>query len=56
MHLKIKNIKVFSFEPSFQNLSILSKNVGINNLSNKISISFFSTENNNKVPFFSSVL
>ena len=52
---KINNIKVFSFEPSFQNLSILSKNVGINNLSNKISILPFSlTENNNKVPFFSS--
>lgn len=52
---KIKNIKVFSFEPSFQNLSILSKNVGINNLSNKISILPFSlTENINKVPFFSS--
>ena len=52
---KIKNIKVFSFEPSFQNLSILSKNVGINNLSNKISIlPFLLTENNNKVPFFSS--
>ena len=54
---KINNIKVFSFEPSFQNLSILSKNVGINNLSNKISILPFSlTENNNKVPFFSSEL
>jgi len=35
---KYKNIKVHSFEPSTNNLRILSRNVSINNLSNKIII------------------
>ncbi len=38
---KYKNIKVFSFEPSTSNLRILSRNISINNLQNKIIISQF---------------
>ncbi len=33
-----KNISIFSFEPSTSNLRILSRNISINNLHNKISI------------------
>jgi len=36
--LKFKNISVVSFEPSFNNLPILSRNIFINNLQNKITI------------------
>ncbi|MDB9978951.1 FkbM family methyltransferase [Candidatus Pelagibacter sp.] len=36
--LKFKNINVVSFEPSFNNLPILSRNIFINNLQNKITI------------------
>ena len=36
--IKHKNIRVYSFEPSFLNLYSLSKNVFINKLSNKISV------------------
>ena len=35
---KFKNIKVISFEPSTSNLRILSRNISINSLSNKINI------------------
>ena len=51
----IDKIKVYSFEPSFNNLSILSKNISINNLNEKIFIMPFSiTENKESRPFFSS--
>ena len=36
--LKFRNINVVSFEPSFNNLPILSRNIFINNLQNKITI------------------
>ena len=36
--LKFKNISVISFEPSSSNLRILSRNISINNLQNKIKI------------------
>ncbi len=36
-----KNIKVYSFEPSTSNLRILSRNISINNLENKILINQF---------------
>ncbi len=35
---KFNNIKIISFEPSHSNLPILSRNISINNLSDKISI------------------
>ncbi len=35
---KHKNIKVYSFEPSTSNLRILSRNISINNLENKVMI------------------
>ncbi len=38
---KHKNIKVYSFEPSFNNLVILSRNIDMNNLSKKIFICQF---------------
>ena len=38
---KIDNIKIFSFEPSTSNLRVLSRNIFLNNLSEKISISQF---------------
>ena len=51
----IDKIKVYSFEPSFNNLSILSKNISINNLNNKVFIMPFSvTENKESKPFFPS--
>ena len=37
----IDKIKVYSFEPSFNNLSILSKNISINNLNKKVFICHF---------------
>ena len=40
-HKKIDNIKIFSFEPSTSNLRVLSRNIFLNNLSEKISISQF---------------
>ena len=36
-----KDIKVISFEPSTSNLRVLSRNISINNLSDKISINQF---------------
>jgi len=36
---KHKNIKVYSFEPSTSNLRVLSRNISINNLENKVMIS-----------------
>ena len=45
-----KNLKVFSFEPSFLNLGILSRNISINNLTNKVSI--FQLPLSNKSNFF----
>ena len=36
-----KNIKIYSFEPSTSNLRILSRNISINDLSDKISIAQF---------------
>jgi FkbM family methyltransferase len=36
-----KNIKIYSFEPSTSNLRILSRNISINNLENKITINQF---------------
>ena len=36
--VKKNNIKIISFEPSSLNLNLLSKNISINNLSNRISI------------------
>mgnify|MGYP001160991673 FL=1 len=36
-----KHIKIYSFEPSTSNLRILSRNISINNLSDKISIAQF---------------
>ena len=51
----IDKIKVYSFEPSFNNLSILSKNISINNLNNKVFIMPFSvTENKESKLFFPS--
>ena len=38
---KINNIKIYSFEPSTSNLRVLSRNIFLNNLSEKISISQF---------------
>ena len=39
--LKYKNIKIYSFEPSSSNLRILSRNISINNLQDKIFINQF---------------
>ena len=39
--LKYKNIKIYSFEPSSSNLRILSRNISINNLHDKIFINQF---------------
>ena len=51
----IDKIKVYSFEPSFNNLSILSKNISMNNLNEKIFIMPFSvTEKKESRPFFPS--
>ena len=51
----IDKIKVYSFEPSFNNLSILSKNISINNLNEKIFIMPFSvTEKKESRLFFPS--
>ena len=36
--MNFKNIEVISFEPSTSNLRILSRNISINNLENKIKI------------------
>ena len=41
---KYKNSKIISFEPSTSNLRVLSRNISLNNLSNKISI--------NQLPLF----
>ena len=38
---KIDNIKIYSFEPSTSNLRVLSRNIFLNNLNKKISISQF---------------
>lgn len=43
--LKHKNIEVISFEPSTSNLRILSRNISINNLENKIKINQFPLSN-----------
>ena len=52
---RIDKIKVYSFEPSFNNLSILSKNISINHLNEKIFIMPFSvTEKKENRSFFSS--
>ena len=40
-----KDIKVISFEPSTSNLRVLSRNISINNLSDKISINQFAWVN-----------
>tara|TARA_Y100000816_G_scaffold292266_1_gene286674 strand:+ start:1133 stop:1870 length:738 start_codon:yes stop_codon:yes gene_type:complete len=43
------NIKIISFEPSLSNLNILSKNISLNRLNNKIDIAQFAlTEDTNK--------
>lgn len=42
---KYQNLQVVSFEPSTQNLSILSRNISINNLQEKISICPFALTN-----------
>jgi len=42
---KFDNIKIYSFEPSTSNLRILSRNIYLNNLSEKISISQFPLTN-----------
>jgi len=43
--LKFKNIEVVSFEPSTSNLRVLSRNISINNLENKIKINQFPLTN-----------
>ena len=43
--IKYKNIEVISFEPSTSNLRILSRNISINNLENKIKINQFPLSN-----------
>ena len=43
--VKFKNINVISFEPSSSNLRILSRNISINNLENKIKICQFPLSN-----------
>lgn len=43
--LKHPNLKIIAFEPSFNNLPILSRNIYINNLSNKISINQYPLTN-----------
>lgn len=43
--LKYKNIQVISFEPSTSNLRILSRNISINNLEEKININQFPLSN-----------
>ena len=46
--IKFNNIKVYSFEPSTSNLRVLSRNISINNLYNKIIINQFPLTNTNK--------
>lgn len=46
--IKFNNIKVYSFEPSTSNLRVLSRNISINNLYNKILINQFPLTNKNK--------
>ena len=46
--IKFNNIKVYSFEPSTSNLRVLSRNISINNLYNKILINQFPLTNTNK--------
>ena len=46
--LKHKNIEIFSFEPSSSNLRVLSRNMSINNLQNKININQFPLTNKDK--------
>ena len=46
--IKFNNIKVYSFEPSTSNLRVLSRNISINNLYNKIFINQFPLTNTNK--------
>ena len=46
--LKHKNIEIFSFEPSSSNLRVLSRNISINNLQNKININQFPLTNKDK--------
>jgi len=49
-----KNIKIFSFEPSFNNLSILGENISINHLHDKITICPIAINfNKNKQIYFS---
>jgi len=43
--LKYENIEVISFEPSTSNLRVLSRNISINNLQNKIKINQFPLSN-----------
>ena len=43
---KHKNITVYSFEPSTSNLPILSRNISLNNLSNKVNICPFALTSN----------
>ena len=44
---KHKNIKIYSFEPSSSNLRVLSRNISINNFSDKINISQFPLSDKN---------
>ena len=46
--LKHKNIEIFSFEPSSSNLRVLSRNISINNLQNRININQFPLTNKDK--------
>ena len=46
--LKYENIKVNAFEPSSSNLRVLSRNISINNLQNKILINQFPLTNKDK--------
>ena len=55
--IKNKNCKIYSFEPSYNNLNILSKNISLNNLSNQIRICpFLINFNNRRFSFFSDQL
>jgi len=49
---KFKNIKVISFEPSTSNLRILSRNISINSLSNKINIISLPISEKLKISYF----
>ena len=46
--LKHSNIEIYSFEPSSSNLRVLSRNISINNLVNKININQFPLTDKNK--------